>query len=196
MTTQFLSISEESITNDKKDDLIVINLLPNKITTISLPPEKSKWLSRCINGRICTIVVPETKWRPKLVSKYTIPEYYDKYIDSILDYVQYGKFVYKTDLPWLDNKKRMNSIIFHKDIHSTELDKDLSVDISVNLMIQTSITNIITNFWGCFIKEGEKNNPWVSVWHRYRLHKNSLLQKNITQFVRIQRYHGTGYTTL
>ena len=44
------------------------------------------------------IEVPAKIWRPKVVSKYTTPEYYSDDLDSILDYAQYGNCVYTSKL--------------------------------------------------------------------------------------------------
>ena len=42
MTTKFQSFLEQSIKSSNKNDPIVVNLLPNKTTTIALPSDKSK----------------------------------------------------------------------------------------------------------------------------------------------------------
>ena len=70
------------------------------------------------------IVIPAKLWKPKVVSEYTIPEYYGEDIDSILDHRQCGECVYKTDLCWLDNSQRTDTLVFNKTINLTELNKD------------------------------------------------------------------------
>ena len=52
------------------------------------------------------IEVPAKIWRPKVVSRYRIPEYYGEDIDSILDYSQYGKCLYRTKLSWDEGATR------------------------------------------------------------------------------------------
>lgn len=44
------------------------------------------------------IEVPAKIWRPKVISRYTVPDYEGEDIDDILDYKQYGRCVYKTKL--------------------------------------------------------------------------------------------------
>ena len=46
------------------------------------------------------IEAPAKIWRPKVASRYTVPDYGDEDIDDIPDYKQYGICVYKTTLKW------------------------------------------------------------------------------------------------
>ena len=45
----------------------------------------SDWLSQDGNGRILVIEVPEKVWRPKVVSRYTTPEFHGDDVDGSLD---------------------------------------------------------------------------------------------------------------
>ena len=59
------------------------------------------------------IEVPAKNWRPKVISRYTIPDYEGKDINDILDYKQYGRCVYRNKLEWLDTSSRTDVIIFN-----------------------------------------------------------------------------------
>ena len=102
------------------------------------------------------IEVPAKIWRPKVVSKYTTPEYYSDDLDSILDYAQYGNCVYKNNLVWADNSDRTDIIKYNDKEHWAELKKDLRMDESIDDATQSSIIKIIQQFWDCFIKIGAK----------------------------------------
>ena len=64
-----------------------------------------------------TIEVPAKIWRPKVVSKYTTPEYYGADIDNILDYAQFGNCVYRSNLTWENNSERTDIIIYMKSLN-------------------------------------------------------------------------------
>ena len=67
------------------------------------------------------IEVPAKIWRPKVISRYTTPEYHGDDVDGLLDYGQFGKFVYRNNLPWLDDSGRDNIISFDCHAHDVEL---------------------------------------------------------------------------
>ena len=71
------------------------------------------------------IEVPAKIWRPKVVSRYTVPDYEGEDIDDILDYKQYGRCVYNNTLKWSDNSSRTDIVLFNEKVHSAELNKDL-----------------------------------------------------------------------
>ena len=102
------------------------------------------------------IEVPQKIWRPRVISKYTTPEFDDDNTDDILDYGQYGKCVYKRKVEWFDNLNRQDIIIYDDAKHASELEKDLKFDDSVPLEIRSKVTEIIKEYWDCFIKEGAK----------------------------------------
>ena len=58
------------------------------------------------------IEVPAKIWRPKMISKYTTPDYYDDGMDDILDYGQYGRCLYKPEFTWDAGSKRVDIIVF------------------------------------------------------------------------------------
>ena len=89
------------------------------------------------------IEVPAKIWRPKVVSRYRIPEYYGEDIDSILDYGQYGKCLYRTKLSWDEGATRDDKIIFDDELHSAELKKDLTFGENVDLHTRGIVTAII-----------------------------------------------------
>ena len=60
------------------------------------------------------IEVPPKIWRPKMVSKYTTPDYADNNLDGILDYSKFGRYVYRSDIKWNSGAKRMDRIVFHE----------------------------------------------------------------------------------
>ena len=49
------------------------------------------------------IEVPAKIWRPKVINKYTTPHLEDYDVDKLLDYGQYGIFLYKPKLSWRKN---------------------------------------------------------------------------------------------
>ena len=74
------------------------------------------------------IEVPAKIWRPKVISRYTDPDYEGEDIDYILDYKQYGQCVYRNKLEWSDTSSRTDVIQFNEITNSTELEKDLRFD--------------------------------------------------------------------
>ena len=102
------------------------------------------------------IEVPAKIWRPKVVSRYTTPEFYGDDVDGILDYSQYGKCVYKTELHWCDDSERKDIIIFDCAAHSAELIKGLRFDPTLDPPTRESIVAVIKKYWDFFIQEGAK----------------------------------------
>ena len=49
-------------------------------------------------GSLCTIAVLAKNWCPKMISRYTTPDYDNGELDDILDYSQYGKCMYKSNV--------------------------------------------------------------------------------------------------
>ena len=100
------------------------------------------------------IEVPAKVWRPKVISRYRTPDFLEDDIGDILDYSQYGNCFYRHNLSWIDKSSRQDIIIFDRDLHQAELDKDLSIDNSIGTDIKTSITTIIKEYRDCFVKIG------------------------------------------
>ena len=91
-----------------------------------------------------------------MISKYTTPDLDDKVIDDILDYGQYGKYVYQPNLDWDNNSKRQDIILYNDNTHSAKMSQDLLFNDSVDVATRTPIKAIITKYWDCFVKEGAK----------------------------------------
>jgi len=100
--------------------------------------------------------VPPKIWRPKVPSKYTVPEYVDDDIDNILDYSQYGNCVYRPKLNWIDKNTRDDIIHYKDELHYEELVSNLRFDESVDEKDRTAVTKIIKDYWDCFTKSGAK----------------------------------------
>ena len=91
-----------------------------------------------------------------MVSRYTIPEYLGEDIDSILDYGQYGKYLYRTKLVWKTDSNREDIILYSKFINSKELESDLSFDLTIYKESKDITTSIIKEYCDCFVKDGAK----------------------------------------
>ena len=100
------------------------------------------------------IEVPAKFWRHKVASKYTIPEYYGDDLISILNYGQYGNFLYKTKMNCKDNSQREYIIIYEDSLHIVELEKDLKLSDTLDTVIKEEIISIILKYWDYFVKVG------------------------------------------
>ena len=100
--------------------------------------------------------MPPKIWRPKVLSKYTVPEYSDIDVDNILDYSQFGNCVYRPLLTWDNNNDRDDIIIFDDTQHSTEITNDLKLHESLDDNTRAAITRIVKEYWDCFAKSGAK----------------------------------------
>ena len=58
-----------------------------------------------------------------MVRKYITPDYGNGELDEILDYSQFGRCMYKSDVSWDSGVKRMDRILYNESEHKTELDK-------------------------------------------------------------------------
>ena len=70
------------------------------------------------------IKLPPKIWRPKVVSKYTIPDLCTDINDGAFDFGQYGKCLYRPPVDW-KNSIRSDIIPFNDAIDMAELQKDL-----------------------------------------------------------------------
>ena len=119
--------------------------IPNiNLTTPTPDISEIEWLS-AYRGSICLSEVPPKLWRPKMVSKYTIPEYFDDAIDDILDYGQFSNCVYKPKFERESGKPREILIIYDDTIHKAELEKDLKFGQTVDSSTKQEITQLIKN---------------------------------------------------
>ena len=100
------------------------------------------------------VEVPAKIWRPKVVSRYTTPEYHGDDVDGILDYGQFGKCVYKGNLSRTDDSGREDIIFFDCHAHNAELQKGLRFDDSIDDNTRRVIVNIIKKYWDCFVQDG------------------------------------------
>ena len=98
------------------------------------------------------IEVPTKNWRPKVISKYIVPTYCNEYIDSILDYRQYGKCLYRTDISWNKGSILDDIIPFDAACYTFELDKDLSFDDLIDEPTKDAVKDIIIKYWDFFVK--------------------------------------------
>ena len=102
------------------------------------------------------IEVPAKISCPKVISKYTTPEYYGDDIDNILNYGQYGNCIYRNNLVWADDSGWTDIIKYNEKDHWEELKKDLRFDDSINAATQSSIVDLMKKLWECFVKEDAK----------------------------------------
>ena len=91
-----------------------------------------------------------------MVSKYTTPDYDNGELDDILDYGQFGRCIYKSNMKWDSSVKRMDRILYNESEHRMELDKDLRFGSAVDSATRAAVTNIIKKYWDCFVKNGAK----------------------------------------
>ena len=82
-------------------------------------------------------------WRPKVTSRYRNPELDSDGVTNILDYAQYGKYVYKPELEWYSGTKREDLILFDCAAHTAKLNKNVSFNFIVNATTRAEITNVI-----------------------------------------------------
>ena len=90
-------------------------------------------MSKCANSadnRASTLMieVPARIWRPKVISRYTVPDYECEDIDDILHYKQYGWCVYRNKLEWSDTSSRTDVNKFNEIKNSVELEENLIFD--------------------------------------------------------------------
>ena len=92
------------------------------------------------------IEAPAKIWRPKVVSRYTTPEYHGDNVNGILDYGQFGKCLYKNSLSWSGDSGREVIIHFDCQVHNAELQKGLRFDDSIDDDTQEAIVDIIKRY--------------------------------------------------
>ena len=105
-------------------------------------------------GKICIIEVPPKIWRPKVESRYRMPEYATDINEGAWDFSNYGKTVFKPKLDWQDTQR--DDLINFQDSHQDELEADLRMGTGVDKETKEEIVNIIKKYWDCFCKEGAK----------------------------------------
>ena len=93
-------------------------------------------------------------WRPKVVSRYTRPEYHGDNVNGVLDYGQFVKYLYKNNLSWSDNSGREDIIHFDCQVHNAELQKGLWFDDFIDDDTQGAIVDIIKRYWDYFVQDG------------------------------------------
>ena len=100
--------------------------------------------------------MPPTIWRPKVISKYTTPEYSDDGLYDILNYSQYGKCVYQSKLRWDTGNERSYRIYYNATTHTMDSNTYLRLGKSLESDYQVTIRNLIIKYCDCFAKEGAK----------------------------------------
>ena len=103
-------------------------------------------------SRVCLIDIPPKVWRPKVQSRYKLPEYTNDISEGVFDFTHHGKCVYKPKLTWED-RQRDDIISFDEDLHMEDLLTNLRIGDTSDEIKQELIT-VIKNFWDCFAKEG------------------------------------------
>ena len=91
-----------------------------------------------------------------MINIYTTPHLEYDGVNNLLDYGQYGKYVYKPKLSWSENTTKEDIILFDKVNNADELKKDLKFDESIDAATQATLTSITKDYWDCFIKTGAK----------------------------------------
>ena len=107
------------------------------------------------------IEVPPKIWRPKMVSKYTTPDYADNDLDDILDYGKFGRCVYRSDIKWDSGVRRMDRILFDEKEHAKELDKDLKLGPSICDQSKQDVVAVIKNTGIVLLLWGQRELYWV-----------------------------------
>ena len=99
------------------------------------------------------IKLPPKIWRPKVVSKYTIPDLCTNINEGAFDFGQFGKCFYRPPSRW-KNFVCSDIIPFNDAIDMAELNRDLRIGDEVNSTLRDSITDTIRLFWDCFVERG------------------------------------------
>ena len=71
-----------------------------------------------------------------------------------MDYGQFGKCIFKSNLSWTDDSGREDIIFFDCHAHHAELQKGLRFDDSIDENTRGAIVNIIKKYWDCFVQDG------------------------------------------
>ena len=71
-----------------------------------------------------------------------------------MDYGQFGKSIFKSNLSWTDDSGREDIIFFDCHAHHAELQKGLRFDDSIDENTRGAIVNIIKKYWDCFVQDG------------------------------------------
>ena len=105
-------------------------------------------------GKICIIEVPPKIWRPKVESRYRMPEYATDINEGAWDFSNYGKTVFKPKLDWQDTQR--DDLINFQDSHQDELEADLRMGTGVDKETKEEIVNIIKSIGTAFVKKEQK----------------------------------------
>ena len=66
-----------------------------------------------------------------MVSKYTTPDYTDDNVDDILNYGQFGRCVYRSNVKWDYGVKSIDTILFEESKHCAELNKIINLSSTI-----------------------------------------------------------------
>ena len=120
-------------------------------TQITHPP-----LHNTLHIASCLLIdLPPKIWRPKVTSKYTLPDYSNDVDKGIFDYKCYGKCVFRPKHSW-DPGTRSDIITFKKTTDSEELTNDLRIGASASKPIRTRVIILVQKYWDSFAKKGCK----------------------------------------
>ncbi len=103
--------------------------------------------------RVCLIDVPPKIWRPKVQSKFQLPEYTNDISDGVFDFTPYGNCVVKPSLSWSPSA-RDDLIIFDESRDMPTLLADFKIGSHVADNTKKEIISVIKEYWDCFAKEG------------------------------------------
>lgn len=103
-------------------------------------------------SRVCLIDIPPKIWRPKVQSKYRLPEYTDDISEGIFDFTHYGKCVFKPKT-W-DSGTRDDIIYFNEKEDTKELQDNIKIGKNVSQDIKDELIQSIKDYWDCFAKKG------------------------------------------
>ena len=95
--------------------------------------------------------MPPKIWRPKVTSKYKIPEYTTDVYGGMFNYSDWGDCILQPSLKWY-NTPCDDIIDFNKDNDISELVKGLKIGSMLDSIIQDQIIDIIKTYWGWFFK--------------------------------------------
>ncbi len=104
-------------------------------------------------SRVCLIDIPPKIWRPKVKSKFQLPEYANDISEGVFDFEHHGKCVFRPKLTWTPGK-RDDIITFDAAKDMPQLLADLRIGPNVSQPIRDNIISVISEYWDCFAKEG------------------------------------------
>ena len=101
------------------------------------------------------INVPTKIWRPKVINRYTPPDYNTDIDEGIFEYASFGNCVYNPcpNTPWEDHS-RTDIIEFDPTWDTDELHKHFNIGTSISPPIKQKIIDMIKRHWDTFCSSG------------------------------------------